>query len=418
MNSVVYQTRAVSGRGKLPGASGGVNSRRRTAGAWLTRRGGRALTRRGGSALPRLGGACALLLALGACAAPRTIRELPPGRWIEQLGDVRNTSSLAEHVPAQVSVEWSSGLGRGLPGMPIVHGDLVIAVISGGGIVTASASSGDRYWTRRFNGSVAGQPVRVDEHVYFATFHRAGTVYALDLHRGRRIWSRNLGARAAAGVAYADGLLYVPTDRGELYALNSADGAVVWRARSDGVAVQAPLVIGDELLLATTRDSLVRIARRDGAVLARLQIAGMVTAPLVATGDTLLLAMSPGIVAAYAERGERELWRHALGAPVLAAPVATPGGVYALNRRAELFRLHAGGAARLAEIGGAATQSLAVAANGVLIGRLDGTLVFVGRDGTPRWEQQLAGSVRAPAIVRDSAVYVTTLAGRLIKLSS
>jgi outer membrane protein assembly factor BamB len=359
-----------------------------------------------------------MMVALGfGCSAPRTIRQLEPGRWTTQLGDVRNTASLAATVPDHVDVEWATGLGRGLTAMPIVQGDLVIVTIAGGGITTASAATGERYWSRRFRGAVAGQPVRVDDRVFFGTFYRAGAVYALDLHRGRRLWNRNLGARTAGGIAFADGRLYVPTDRGEVYALDADNGNVIWRVRYDAIAAQAPLVMQDELVLATERDSLLRIARSDGSVRARLPLAGMVTAPLVAAGDTLILAMSQGVVAAYAERGERELWRQQLGAPVLAAPVPTPEGIYALTRDTELYRLGPAGATRLAALGGAATESLSVTANGVLVGRLDGTLIFVDREGNRRWEHRLNGSLRAPALAHGSAIYAATLTGRLFKLA-
>jgi outer membrane protein assembly factor BamB len=359
-----------------------------------------------------------LALAGAACAAPRTIRQLEPGQWTAQLGDVRNTTSLREQVPAAVDIAWQTGIGRGVSAMPIVQGDLIIAPISGGGIATASASTGDRFWTRRFRGAVAGSPLRVDDRVYFATFYRGGTIYSLDLHRGRRIWSRNIDGRTSGGIAFADGVLFVPTDRGEVFALDATNGSVIWRIRYNAVAAQAPIVLDDELVMATEGDSLLRIARGDGAVRARLPLPGMVTAPIVATGDTLILAMSQGVIAAFAERGARELWRHELGAPVLAAPVPTADGIYVLTRTADLFRLNGGSAVRLAELGGAATQSLAVSANGVLVGRLDGTLVFVDRNGRTVWQQQLNGSIRAPALVYGSAVYAVTLAGRLFKLSS
>jgi outer membrane protein assembly factor BamB len=375
-----------------------------------------AIARRAASAT-RAAAAATLLLLVTACGAvPHPVGVLAPGRWTTTLGDARNTASLQERVPVATEQTWELSVGRGLPVKPIVQGDLVIAVRSGGGITTAAAATGRRYWSRRFNGAVAGQSLRVDDRVYFATHHRDGTVYALELQRGRRAWSRRIGARAAAGAAYADGTLYIPTDRGELLALQAADGTILWRSRIAAVAAQAPLVIGDELVIATTRDSLLRVDRR-GTVLARLPLAGAVSAPLTAAGDTLVLAMHPDLVAAYADRGAVELWRHAVGAPVLAAPVLAPETVYVLNRRAELFRMGPERSQRLAALGGAATESLTAGANGILVGRLDGTLFFLDRSGEVIWQTQLNGSIRAPAVVRDNAVYAATLAGHLVRIS-
>lgn len=355
--------------------------------------------------------------ALTACSAvPHAIPALTPGEWTSPLGDGRNTASLAGRVPPSPAVAWELDVGRGLPVQPVVQDDLVLAVVSGGGIVTASASSGRRYWTRRFNGGVVGQALRVDQRVYFATQHRDGTVYALDLQRGRRAWSRRLGARPAAAPAWLDGTLYVATDRGELVMIDARDGGITGRSRLGAVATQAPFVVGDQLVIATTRDSLLHVDRT-GAVRARTGIAGPVSAPLAAAGDTLVLALFPGTVAAYTGGGTRLLWRHQFEAPVLAAPVLAPDGVYVLTRDADVFRIDGSRVQRLAALDGAAVGSLTVADNGILVGRLDGTLTFLDRSGATVWEQRLGGSLRAPPLVVGNAVYAGTLGGRLVKVA-
>jgi outer membrane protein assembly factor BamB len=96
--------------------------------------------------------------------------------------------------------------------------------------------------------------------------------------------------------------------------------------------------------------------------------------------------------------------------------VVTDSGVFVLTRGAELLRLGSVRAQRIAAVGGAATESLTVTANGALIGTLDGRLTFVRHDGTRVWEERFEGSIRAPAAVHRSVVYVGTLTGRLIKL--
>jgi outer membrane protein assembly factor BamB len=362
-------------------------------------------------------GALLLVLAAGACIAPgRRIPAAPSGDWTVRLGDARHAPYVDERVPTRVRVEWDEGMGRGLPAAPVLQDALIISVISGGGVVTASADDGTRYWGRRFNGSVAGQVLRVDTRVLFVTQHRNSTAYALDLLSGRRLWSRRLNARAVAEPAWADGYMYVVTDRGELVAIDSGTGEIAWRACAGTQPLQPPVLAGDEILIAA-RDTIVRLARSDGATRGRHAIAGAPTAPLALHGDTLTIAMQGGVVATYAERGARELWRHQLGVTVLAAPVVTSAGVYVLTRDADLYRLTRYRTQRIAELDGAATESLTITADGALIGRLDGRIAFVGFDGTQHWEERLSGSIRAPAAVRNASVYVGTLSGRMVKLS-
>lgn len=361
---------------------------------------------------------CALTaLAMSGCfRLSRTIPELPEGDWTERLGDPAHAAFITERVPATVRMEWDIDFGRGLPVAAIVRENLIVSAVSGGAVTTANAGSGRRFWTRRFNGPLAGQVLRVGPRIYFATQHRNGTLYALDLHRGRRRWSRRLGSPAAAEPAYADGRIYLGTNR-DVQAFEADDGAMLWRIRLGGPPVQAPVVVGDELLVAV-RDTLFRIAREDGSVRGRIGLAGEPSAPIAVRGDTLVIAMQPGIVAAFTDAGERELWRHAFSAAVVAAPVATDEGVFVLTRSAELHLVGPHSARRVIALDGAATESLTVTADGSLIGMLDGRLVFVRRDGTRVWEQQLDGSIRAPAVVHDADVYVGTLTGRLVKLTS
>src|SRR5690606_38685496 len=226
----------------------------------------------------------------GCLGISRALRELPPGSWSHRLGNTRNAPFINERVPQSVEVAWSTGLGRGLPATPIVHDDLISAVVSGGGVVTASAESGRRFWSRRFDGSIAGQVLRSGSTIYFATEHRNGSVYALDLIRGRRLWSRRLGSSATAEPALADGRVYVTTQRGEVVALDSANGEVLWRTRTGTAARHAPALVND-LLLVASRDTLIALRQIDGSIVARNAIAGPISAPIAQSGDTIVIAM-------------------------------------------------------------------------------------------------------------------------------
>jgi outer membrane protein assembly factor BamB len=96
----------------------------------------------------------------------------------------------------------------------------------------------------------------------------------------------------------------------------------------------------------------------------------------------------------------------------------TDDGVFALTREGELYLLGPNRVRRIVALDRAATESLSITADGALIGTLDGRIVFVRHDGSIAWEEQLDGSVRAPAVVHESNVYVGTLNGRLVKLTS
>jgi outer membrane protein assembly factor BamB len=347
---------------------------------------------------------------------PHAVENVPPGEWLARHGDTRNAMFADERVPASVTIEWEEGFGRGLPAMPIVHDDLVITVVSGGGIATASAITGERYWSRRFNGSIAGQALRVGDRVFVSTHHRSGNIYALELARGRRAWSRKLDARPTAEPAWADDMLFQPTDRGEVIAFSGDRGEEMWRTATGGIT-SLPLVVAGPQLLLVQRDTLVLIDRFTGMIQGRHTLADVPVAPLAVAGDTIVTVGGTGRVTAYAELGARQLWQHDAGGPIVAAPIVAREGVYVLTRTAALMRITPLGSERVVQLDGAATESITLTADGLLVGLLDGRLQLVRREGTIAWQEQLPGSLRAPPAVRRSSVYAATLNGRLIKLS-
>jgi outer membrane protein assembly factor BamB len=366
----------------------------------------------------RITAICAFtVIALSGCfRISRAIDDLPEGDWTSRLGSLAHAPFIDERVPVSVRPEWDIDFGRGVTVAPILTDDLILSAVSGGQVLTANSLNGRRHWSRRFNGPVAGQVLRVGQEMIFATQHRSGTLYVIDLHRGRRQWSRRLDSPAIAEPAWAGGAIYVATTR-DVQAFDAARGDELWRRRLSGAPGQPPVVLGDELLV-TVQDTLLRIAREDGAVHARIPLAGRPSAPLAVRGDTIVIAMNPGIVAAYVDGGAREVWRHTFDAAVVAAPVLTRDGVFVLTRTAALYRIDSRSSRRIVALDGAATESLTLTADGALVGTLEGRLVFVRRDGTIIWEEQLDGSIRAPAVVHDSDVYVGTLNGRLVKLVS
>lgn len=359
---------------------------------------------------------CATLALTGCLRPPRAVPDMPEGEYYGRGAEPRHAAFLDERVPEQVRIQYESSFSRGIPVTPLLQDDMMVTVVSGGAIAVASAESGDRYWSRRFNGAIAGRALRVGNRLILATHHRKGGLVALDIRRGRRSWDREFDGRAAAEPVHHRGVIYLATDRGELFAVDATTGAVQWQARIGRLVEQPPLALTDEIIVAA-RDTLYRVAAGDGTVVARHAIAAAPTAPLAAAGDTIIVATQDGVVVAYSGRGAREIWRQDTGAPVLAAPVVAEDGVWVLNRQAEVWRLTATSAERVAALEGTATESLTLTAGGLVVGTLDGVVTYMRRDGSIVWQEKVRGSVRAPVAVHQGAVYVPTLAGRIVKLA-
>lgn len=95
---------------------------------------------------------------------------------------------------------------------------------------------------------------------------REGRVYALDATSGSVQWSRDAGARVAAGpvVDPDQERVYVGTDKGEVIALDMADGSQAWRQKVSSQVIAQPRVAAGMVLLRTADGFLWALRTSDG----------------------------------------------------------------------------------------------------------------------------------------------------------
>lgn len=361
-----------------------------------------------------------VLLALvpGACAfrPARAIPEIPAGEWHATLGGPSRAAYRDQAAPTAPREGWREGFATGLRTAPVVHGDLLI--LGNARLVTAaSARTGHQYWTRRFDGAVVGAPLRQDTLLLIATASRHGKVHALSLARGRARWETRLRSPVTSEPLLLDGRFFAATVRQQLYALDATTGDVAWQIRLPGQSVVAPVAHDRALLVATQRDTLLRVRAADGAIEATTALPGSVSAAPALADSTLVLPMHPDRVAGYHARTLAPLWSVRVDAPVLAAPVIDADGtIHVLTRSGSVWRIAGGAATRIAALGGAARESLTLVRNGLLVGRLDGTLVLLDRDGTEQWREQFRSSIAAPVAAAGGELFVPLVNGTVVNL--
>jgi outer membrane protein assembly factor BamB len=361
----------------------------------------------------------ALLLVTPACFLPTgRVWNVPPGEWTGALGGAARTPYLDEHVPADPSIVWERRFGRGYTDIPSIDDSLIIASNTAKSVTIANAVTGKRIWERRLHGAVVGALLRKNDRIYAVTQSRDGRVEALTVTRGAHAWNAKLNAPAAGGAVLVDSVIYAGNLRGELFALSAADGHRMWRVRLTDPLATSPVAWRNDLIVITNADSMLRIDRATGSVSAGIKLAGSSSADVALHGDVVLVTTHPGVVQAVHLPDLRIDWSAPLGSPILAAPALDGNGdAYVLTRAADVWRISATGAAtRIAQLGGAATESLTLTADGLLVGRLDGSVLFLHRDGTTVWQRSFTHSVRAPVAVSNGAAYVPLGDGRMVML--
>ena len=346
------------------------------------------------------------------------VTNIQPAVWSGTLRDQLRTPYATEAVPLNPTQRWEERYGRGYTDVPVVEGNLLIATSTAKTISVMNAESGARFWERRTNGPVVGGPNRLNERIYLATQSGDGRVEAFSLARGRRAWKFEMGSPAVGGALLADSILYTGSERGELFALHIGDGRLEWRTRLPAGIAAAPLLVGGSLVVITATDSVLRVDRSTGHAAAAVKLTGSVSAPVAVRDGRLYVALQPDELVALDAQTLATAWRVPLHAPILAAPAPdADGSVFVLTRAADVWRVDANGSAsRIAQLGGAAAGSLTLTRDGLLVGKLDGTLVFMKRDGSEVWRRQFRRGLRTPVAVHNGRIYVPMSDGRMVMM--
>lgn len=333
------------------------------------------------------------------------------------LGGPSRSAGADQAPPLDPEVKWQVVVGRGILSPVIVTGPLLLVGTANHEVTALRTGNGDRYWNRKLDGPVSGGIAWQGRTLYVGNDEQGGKAYALELHKGKTVWDRKIGPVPFAPLVLGDTLIYA-TENGVILGIAAKSGKELWRARLRGSPRAAPLPFGDALVVPTSADSLYLLSAADGAIRKRHGLPGSVTAPPALAGDVVILGFFDGSAAAFTLPKLDPVWKADLGAPVIAPPVVAPdGNTYLLTTSAEVWRVApTGDAERLAKLGGAASRSISLARDHLVIGRLDGTVFLLRRDGTQVWDRKLDGSVAAPATVHDGAVYVPLLSGKIVKL--
>ena len=198
---------------------------------------------------------------------------------------------------------------------PAATDRIVVAPFSSGELAAFEAPTGRLGWVEDLTGSrggtgvgiiadVAGDPVIADGVAYAAS--QSGRLAAVDLRRGERVWTRDLGGLNAPAVA-GDAVFFV-TARGDLYALDRETGETVWVRplgafrdpddREDPILWSGPLVAGGNLWLTSNWGELVGVSAARGEVAARVALPdGSRVPPVAANGTIYVLTTDAEVVA-------------------------------------------------------------------------------------------------------------------------
>ena len=201
---------------------------------------------------------------------------------------------------------------------PALNGQLAIFAYGSGEIQAVFRRGGLPRWTSSVVGKRPGRalsaivdvtspPVISGDRLYVS--NQSGSLSALSLNNGERIWSAPDGAISA--VWPAGGSVFAISDLNEVLRLSASDGSRIWgvplpnfvkqkpRRQSEVVPHHGPVVAGGRVIVASGDGVLRSYDPTDGTLTATAEIPGGATTAPVVAGGTLYVVSRKGDLLAF-----------------------------------------------------------------------------------------------------------------------
>lgn len=260
---------------------------------------------------------------------------------------------------------WSRGLGT-LIEFPAVVSEGVAYIGNARGTITAlDMRNGRRIW--RYDppgGKMASSPAVVGHEV--VVHGMDGVVRVLDARTGRLKWHRRVGSPIESSPVTRFGLDFFGTWNGRVYALDLKRRRFRW-TRSFGHKITSSAAIsGSRLFIGDYGGRLLALAPRTGRLLWRGSVNGRVYGtPAVKHGRVFVPSSTGGSLTAFTVSGRR-LWSRHTGAYVYSSPAAWGGRVFFGSYNGVLYCLSARNGRTLWRVGvGGRISGAAIVVGGV-----------------------------------------------------
>ncbi len=198
---------------------------------------------------------------------------------------------------------------------PAASGDIVVAPFTSGELVGLRLETGRTVWNESLVGprrearafgnlaDIRGRPV-IDRGVVLA-MGSAGTVAAIDLRSGQRLWERNIGGSQTPWAAGR--FVFVVTSTADVVCLERDSGKIKWvtpltqyrdEKRHNPILWGGPVLAGDRLLVGGTTGELLALSPYSGEIMGKINIGNPIRlAPVVANRVVYVLTDNGRLIA-------------------------------------------------------------------------------------------------------------------------
>lgn len=239
-------------------------------------------------------------------------------------------------------------------------------------------------------------------------------------------WQMLVADDMPAGMALADGVLYVAFDGGDVVALAADGGAgrggmTIWRTQLATRLIAPPAIVSGLVLLGGEDGVLYALDRRDGSRRWDYATGGAIYATPAVAGGLVYCPSHDGTLYALSLADGSLVWRFATGGWLHSAPTVAEGVVYFGSGNTRVYALDAATGAPVWEAGiptlDVVESSPAVADGRVLVGSGDSRLYcLAAASGGCYWFYSVSDAIVARPLVSGDTVYVAAMDGTLAAL--
>ncbi|HZF32673.1 MAG TPA: PQQ-binding-like beta-propeller repeat protein [Candidatus Angelobacter sp.] len=199
---------------------------------------------------------------------------------------------------------------------PAVAGGVVVAAFSSGELVAFGVDSGRTLWSDSLAGTARGDAVAtladirglpVIDRGRVIAVSNSGTLTAIDLERGGRLWNTSIGSSQTPWVA--GDFIYILSSTDELICLTRDEGRARWieslpqfqneKDREDPIAWAGPVLVGDRLVVTSSAGDALSMSPYTGEALGRIQLPSSAHLPPVVANSTMYLLSDNGELTAF-----------------------------------------------------------------------------------------------------------------------
>lgn len=170
---------------------------------------------------------------------------------------------------------WKKKLGGGIASTPLIVGDSIYAITSGGRVYRLDKQTGDIIWGPKVSGGGYGLgSLAYGNGKIFAPTDRA--IVALDADNGETLWEAEiLSGQSNTPIAFKDGLIYTGSwaSSNSAYVCLNENGELVWKYSGSGFYWAGAAIIKDSIIFGDESGNIISLNRFSGKEIQKIKVA-------------------------------------------------------------------------------------------------------------------------------------------------